>query len=113
MLSGINDVQAQYAEALKSDSVELDAKFIPILQFAYKVAQSMGLPDFVELDEVITPAKELGEVCWTIDEKLYLNAEEKDRSIQKKITQKLGGNTASEGARASSQTRGAGNFDTT
>ena len=64
------------------------------------------------LDEVITPAKGPGEVSWTIDEKLYLNAEEKDQSIQKKkLTQKMGAVT--ETLETTSQMKGTRNLDTT
>jgi len=35
----------------------------------------MGLPDFMDLDEVIIPPSDQFELKWKIDEKLYLNSE--------------------------------------
>ena len=46
-------------------------KVMILMQFAYKVACRMGMPDFVFIDDVLKPQKEPGEVDWALDMALY------------------------------------------
>ena len=67
------------------DDIQLDGNIIPILQFAYKVACNMGLPDFVQIDDEILPLAEPFEVNWAQDDRLYSNKAKDDQSKANKI----------------------------
>ena len=63
-LSGINQIKEAYDAACNDNSIQLGAKIVPILQFSYKVAFNMGLPDFIELHESILPPNDPFEDRW-------------------------------------------------
>ena len=75
--SGITAIQEEYERELGNKDQEFNPDFIPIIQFAQKVASNMGLPDFVPLKEISQPERMPGEMVWAIDEKLYLNDDHK------------------------------------
>jgi len=54
-ITGVDDISEEYQEAVRAEDIQLPARIVPILQFAYKVACNMGLPDLLPLDQVILP----------------------------------------------------------
>ena len=77
LVSGITAVQEQYRAELESKEKDFNPDLIPIIQFAYKAACNLGLPEFVTLAGISMPERMPGEVVWSIDEKLYLNDDHK------------------------------------
>ena len=71
LVSGINEVRKEYDESVKDDQTQANARLVLVLQFAWKAACNMGLQDFMQLDDVLKPKKEPGEVSWTLGPELY------------------------------------------
>ena len=74
VVSGIQDIQNQYKYAVDDERGRPSLKVMNTMQFAYKVACRMGLPDFVFIDDVLRPAKGPGEQDWALDMALYRSA---------------------------------------